>query len=121
MKRIKWEELSSDDTIVKFKNDMIHRFQSWPAIESNVEAEWELFKLGLLASATEVCGTKYMKPSLGGQLITSWWTSEVQKIVKEKRLAVKVCLNDKSEANWQLYLICRKTTSEVVKKSKEQN
>ena len=100
---------------------MNQRFQSLPAIVSDVEAEWKLFKLGLLASATEACGTKYMGSALGGQLRTSWWTPEVQQFVKEKKLAFKVWLNDKSEANRQLYLICRKTASDVVKKAKDQS
>ena len=90
----------------------------FPQDTSDVEKDWELFKLGLMASASRCCGKKYIGPAPDGRLRTSWWTDEVRDIVREKKLAFDHWLNDKSEANRQRYNELKHATKEAVKKAK---
>jgi len=119
IQRLKWEALSEESVRAKFADGMKSKFNIIPNDISNVEDEWQLFKLAILSSATESCGLKSVGPAPGGHLRTSWWTKEVQEIVKEKKNAFVKWLNDKSDSNRLVYIRAKKSASEAVKKAKK--
>ena len=89
--------------------------------DSDAEAVWKVFKLGIQASAAECCGTKYIGPAPNGKVRTHWWTQEVQELVKGKKRAFREWLNIKSSTFRQLYTNTRKVAAEAVKKAKEES
>ena len=68
IQRIKWEELSKENIKREFVNELQQRFEALPQDTPDVEKDWELFKLGLMASAIRCCGKKYIGPAPDGRL-----------------------------------------------------
>ena len=63
LKRIKWEELSTEEVREKFASSLSTRLNQVELDDSDAEAVWKVFKLGIQASAAESCGTKYIGPA----------------------------------------------------------
>ncbi|VDP03261.1 unnamed protein product [Soboliphyme baturini] len=74
---------------------------------TDVEAEWQLFKRGLLEAAAECYGYKRVGLPPGGQKRSAWWTRKIQLAVKEKKAAFKKSLRSKVSSNCMRYVEAR--------------
>ncbi|VDP48387.1 unnamed protein product [Soboliphyme baturini] len=71
---VKWETLYSADTTAKFANNIARRFEQIPAMTTDVEKEWHLFKSAIIEADAECYKFKPVGRPPGGQKRSSWWT-----------------------------------------------
>lgn len=85
--RIRHEQLKYPETEERFRKRMEEKAKEQTAEkDGTVEADWNRFRSSLLSTCAEVCGTT-TKVIGTKRRHTQWWTAEVKKAVKDKRIA----------------------------------
>lgn len=115
--RIRWEALADKETSQKFVSIIEERHSQLPEIEADIESEWNLFKTALIDAATITCGLKRIgiQP---GQKKTAWWTKEIPKVVREKKIAYQKWIQQQTAKNWQNYKQMREEVKKIVSEAK---
>ena len=113
---VKLSELDNGEKLAEYREKLA---ETWEGVKGReregVEAEWSLFKDGVLRCAKEVCGMK----KIGGRRRkgSEWWNDEMNQVVAEKRRAFESWLRDDNEQTRERY---REKKREVKRKVREE-
>ena len=99
---LKVSELENQEKLAEYREKLAAEWEGVKGREwGGVEAEWELFKGGIVRCAKETCGMR----KVGGRRRkgSEWWSEEMNLVVAEKRRAFECWLRDSNDQTRERY------------------